>query len=614
MTDQETSSKKKNTSANAAEQKKPAIRRRPRSSYQKAMSERKFSEPTEMEQGDIEKKEPPKKETKKTEVKKPELKKTESIKTETIKTEVIKREGNKAEGNKPEVIKTEGIKVEGNKPEAIKTEGIKVEGNEPEPQKKETKKYSRNSKPRRPRKPARENATGEAAKTEPKPEKSPSTRSPRPSPSPRPPRSSTAKNSESSKTSKPPRPPKTGKPKPEVKASRPESSTPSGKRMVRISRSADSESSTVSDETPANPSKSKSDSRRRASEGSSKRSTRPRDSHKSSRHKPSVKIQGYRHNYGLLLLNMGGPTSKKMIGDYLYRLFSDPHILSIPGPFRKMLARFLSVTRRNKSAARYQLIGGKSPLKEETEAQVYKLEKLLGIPVTYAMRYTEPFVEAGQNLLAERGVNRLIVLPLYPQYCHATTLSALKDFQEHRSGDQPYRFIEHHYDFPLYIRSMAGLLRKSLQRLDPELKTAIVFAAHSIPQKQVAQGDPYVDQIRSTVEMIASKNPLPFEHVLAFQSKIGPVKWQGPTLEEALQELRSQEIEQIVVQPVSFVSENLETLYDLDIDFKEKSLKAGIKNYIRVPTPGTRPSFMEAMALLVKKEIETWEVPNAPRL
>lgn len=315
--------------------------------------------------------------------------------------------------------------------------------------------------------------------------------------------------------------------------------------------------------------------------------------------------------YGVLLLNMGGPGSEAEIKDYLFRLFSDPLIIRLPGFLRGPLAHWIAYRRKRKAAARYALIGGKSPLGEETAAQTGELETVLDLPVTYAMRYTRPYVSNAIQTLLDRGVKQLLVLPLYPQYSQATTMSALNDFMDHRRPDLPYLFIEEHYNHPPYIKTVAHLLGKSLEDADPSLKTTVLFAAHSIPMRQVKDGDPYVQHVNATVASVVRDKALLFHHTLAFQSKIGPVKWQGPSLEESLEQLRNELVEQLVVVPISFVSENLETLYDLDIDFKKKALASGIKKYIRVPTPGTHPMYINGLAQLIRQEIKLWEAKNA---
>jgi len=325
---------------------------------------------------------------------------------------------------------------------------------------------------------------------------------------------------------------------------------------------------------------------------------------------PPKAVEFVTGKYGVLLINMGGPVSREKIGDYLFRLFSDPLIINAPRFLRRGIARLIAARRKSKSRARYDLIGGKSPLGEETEAQVRKLEELLKVPVAFAMRYSEPFIAEVRKQLEERGAKRLIVLPLYPQYSRATTMSALQDFLENRDQDIPYRFIQQHYNYGPYITAMRSILTDSLQQAKPGYKTAVIFVAHSIPMKQVRAGDPYVDHIKSTVSLMAAEKPIPYPYTIAYQSRIGPIKWQGPSMELILEQMVDEEITQLVVQPISFTAENLETLYDLDIEFKKKCAKVGITNYIRVPAPGINPVYIKAMAALIQDEINHWEAPN----
>ena len=308
---------------------------------------------------------------------------------------------------------------------------------------------------------------------------------------------------------------------------------------------------------------------------------------------------------GVLLINMGGPRNLEEIPGYLYRIFTDPYIMGMPPFVRVPLAKLIVSLRKKKVIERYKLIGGKSPLDEYTAAQARELEKILGMPVSYAMRYIDPSVETAQQELIDKGVEHIFLLPLYPQQCNSTTLTALVHFEEHLKPGLTYNTIGFHYDTPGYVDTMSTLLQKSLEAVEPGLKTTVVFVAHSIPLKQVIDGDPYIEQVEATVSSIMKQAAPPFPHVLAYQSKVGPVKWQGPSLEEILKRLVSENVEQVVVQPVSFVCENLETLFDLDIDFKTKCNAAGIRHFTRVPAPGTHPLYIKALADLVQ------EVQNA---
>jgi len=296
--------------------------------------------------------------------------------------------------------------------------------------------------------------------------------------------------------------------------------------------------------------------------------------------------------YGLLLLDMGGPSSLEEIPDFLYRLFSDPCIIRLPGFFRKGLARLITLFRTRKTTGRYELIGGRSPIIEETNIQARELEKLVQVPVSFGMRYANPSIPTALTYLKEKGVNRLIVFPLFPQYSKLTTGSALKEFHENGSGHLPCRTIPCHYENPYFIAAHRERLLDILNKLHPESRAAILFVAHSVPLKWVKKGDPYVMQVKKTVSLILNKARINIPHYLAFQSRVGPVQWQGPSLEEALDWIKQKQLEQLVVHPLSFANENLETLYDLDIKFKYSSMSAGIKHFFRVPAPGIHPLYM----------------------
>ena len=235
---------------------------------------------------------------------------------------------------------------------------------------------------------------------------------------------------------------------------------------------------------------------------------------------------GLKGKYGVLLMNMGGPSKTEEIVDYLYNVFSDPLILPLPAFLRKPLAFMISRLRKREAASRYELIGG-SPLDAETQKQVEALSNALKVPVTYAMRYIRPTVDEACKILAGEGVDRLIALPLYPQYSRVTSRTALDNLNEKGGWEPEIRIIPEHYSDPVYIDSLSELLNKSLETIDPELKTALLFVAHSVPMEVVKKGDPYVEQVRATVALMAEKNKWQFPHSIGFASKVGPVEWQG---------------------------------------------------------------------------------------
>jgi ferrochelatase len=328
-----------------------------------------------------------------------------------------------------------------------------------------------------------------------------------------------------------------------------------------------------------------------------------------------------KNNAGVLLINLGGPEKLNDVEPFLVDFFSDPLVIRLPfGKLcQKRFAKWLAQKRESKAREKYQAIGGYSPLIRETRKQAQVLSRILGIPVEFAMRYLSPKVNLAITNLEKQGVKRVVVIPLFPQYSEVTTGSIIPDFKK-QNKSLPYIFIKDHYNHPGYINALADLLKNSLKKIDPSLQTHLLFTAHSVPERYVRRGDPYVSQTEETVRLIVSsegidgEDAIKFaEHSLAFQSKLGPIRWHRPSLEEELLRIREKGVEQLIVFPISFVEENLETLYDLDIEFKNLCLKTGIKNFIRVPCLGDSERYLKALAEMTLRAIERaqWERPDA---
>ncbi|MBN2431136.1 MAG: ferrochelatase [Acidobacteria bacterium] len=314
----------------------------------------------------------------------------------------------------------------------------------------------------------------------------------------------------------------------------------------------------------------------------------------------------------VLLLNMGGPRRPGEIEAYLRRIFSDRDMIAMPGGhfYQDRLAKIIAARRAPRVAERYGLIGGASPLDTETRKQATGLARLLDCPVTYAMRYIEPFIpQALADLNGERP-RKVVVIPLYPQYSRATTLSAIREFRRH-AGNRPHVFVEDHHDHPGYIAALAELAAQSLARLENGGKRHTLFVAHSIPRKAVVAGDPYVAQTEATVRAVTERLSLDGAWSLAYSSRVGPVRWQGPSLEEELARLAGENVRQLVVVPVSFVAENLETLYDLDHVFRQQCAAAGISRLERVPALGDSPRYLAALADLAATAARKLEAEHA---
>jgi ferrochelatase len=305
----------------------------------------------------------------------------------------------------------------------------------------------------------------------------------------------------------------------------------------------------------------------------------------------------------VFLMNLGGPRSLAEVEPYLYELFSDPLLITAPfGPFRPLVAKLISRTRAPSSAEKYALIGGKSPIVEGTEAQARALAGVLGpgFSCHLAMRCGHPNTAEGVRDALAAGADRAVALPLYPQYANATTLSSLLELRRLWPKDRPLAEICTWHDDEAYLDASAAALRETLDRIPPEERdrALVVFSAHGLPMSQVRKGDPYPGYIEHSARETARRAGAPAFQV-TYQSRVGPTKWLGPDTVEFLE--ANARGRAIVAVPIAFVSEHLETLYDLDHLAKEAAGKGGAARFLRVPALGTRPDFVSALAGIVRR-------------
>ncbi|GAB4255387.1 ferrochelatase [Deferrisoma sp.] len=308
---------------------------------------------------------------------------------------------------------------------------------------------------------------------------------------------------------------------------------------------------------------------------------------------------------GVVLLNMGGPDSLEAVGPFMENLFSDPEILRFPLSrwLQRPLARWIRRKRTPKVVERYRQIGGKSPIAEITRAQAAALEAELGEgwAVAVAMRYWHPRARAAAAELRERGADRLVVLPLYPHYSRATTGSSLADLERALEAEGlaglPRRVIRSWHDHPLYLDALAEAVAEGLEGFEG---ATVLFSAHSLPQRLIDRGDPYLDHIRTSVAGVVERLGHP-PHRLAFQSRTGPVRWLGPGVEETLRELAAAGVERVCAVAVSFVSDHIETLHEIDVEYAELARFLGIGGFRRAPSLNTRPAFIRALAALARE-------------
>jgi ferrochelatase len=305
----------------------------------------------------------------------------------------------------------------------------------------------------------------------------------------------------------------------------------------------------------------------------------------------------------VFLMNLGGPRNLAEVEPYLYELFSDPLVVTAPfGPLRPLFAKLVSKTRAPSSAEKYALIGGKSPIVEGTEAQARALAAALGPGWSchLAMRCGHPNTEEGVRAALAAGADRAVAFPLYPQYANATTKSSLLELRRVWPKDRPLAEICTWHDHEGYLDASAAALRETLGQLpaDERDRALVVFSAHGLPMSQVRKGDPYPGYIEHSARETARRAGAPAFQV-TYQSRVGPTKWLGPDTIEFLEQHARDRI--VVTVPIAFVSEHLETLYDLDILAKAAAQKGGARGYFRVPALGTRPDFVAAMADVVRK-------------
>ncbi|KAL8136687.1 hypothetical protein V2J09_002688 [Rumex salicifolius] len=312
---------------------------------------------------------------------------------------------------------------------------------------------------------------------------------------------------------------------------------------------------------------------------------------------------------GVLLLNLGGPDSLDDVQPFLFNLFADPDIIRLPRLFQflqRPLAKLISTLRAPKSKEGYASIGGGSPLRKITDEQAQALKVALeaenrNVNVYVGMRYWYPFTEEAVDQIKKDRITKLVVLPLYPQFSISTTGSSLRVLQNMFREDSylsrlPVAIIKSWYQREGYIKSMADLIEKELESFKQPDEVMIFFSAHGVPVSYVENaGDPYRDQMEDCIFLIMKElkaRGVDNNHTLAYQSRVGPVQWLKPYTDEVLVELGQSGVKSLLAVPVSFVSEHIETLEEIDMEYRELALESGIENWGRVPALNCTSSFI----------------------
>jgi len=321
---------------------------------------------------------------------------------------------------------------------------------------------------------------------------------------------------------------------------------------------------------------------------------------------------------GVLLFNLGGPERLEDVRPFLHNLFSDPEIIRIKNDsLRRLLASIIVTLRLRKSRKLYKQIGGGSPLRKITEAQAAALKQQLEAreiqASTYVgMRCWKPTIEDAISRISKEGITHLVALPLFPQYSATTTGSCFKYFREHiekigLAGNIQVAYVDSWHNEPLYVEAMAGMIEQcssAFDSVDPS-KIHLLYSAHSIPAHYIAEGDPYLQQTRQTVDLINARLGNFSPSNLAFQSKVGPVRWLEPSTRKTLEKLGKQGIKRVLAIPVSFVSDHLETLQEMDIQYSSLAVKFGIKEFHRAESLNLDPTFIQGLAGIVQRAFDS---------
>jgi ferrochelatase len=306
---------------------------------------------------------------------------------------------------------------------------------------------------------------------------------------------------------------------------------------------------------------------------------------------------------GIILLNMGGPDTLSAIRPFLARLFSDRELIRLPlAPLTQPLFAWIaSGLRARKVRHYYEEIGGGSPIAELTERQRAALEEMLAgtegnFRVYVGMRYWYPLAKHAVLEMKEDGVARGVALPLYPQYCAATTGSSLSDLRRWMrwaGAGFPLVEVKSWPDHPGYIAALSGKIEETLSGGSPG-KTHLLFSAHGVPKSFIDSGDPYQTEVERTVSSVMERF-VGVPHSISYQSRLGRVEWLKPDTVEEVMRLGGAGIQRLVVIPVSFVSEHIETLHELDIRLRKTAGEAGIPTFLRVPALNDSPAFIRAL-------------------
>ncbi|WP_425363165.1 ferrochelatase [Candidatus Tisiphia endosymbiont of Hybos culiciformis] len=325
-----------------------------------------------------------------------------------------------------------------------------------------------------------------------------------------------------------------------------------------------------------------------------------------------------RKKIAIVLFNLGGPDSLSSVKQFLFNLFYDRAIINLPNPLRFILAKIISITRNKKSQKIYSLIGNKSPILQETESQkdaiIEKLRSIINddFKIFIAMRHFYPNSKEAIRKINEYNPSEIILLPLYPQFSSTTTGSSIKDFvssfqkDTHSNQNIPIKTICCYPTDNEFIEAHLLLIKKSLKKLKNKDIFRILFSAHGLPTKIIKAGDPYQWQIEKTVEnLVSNLNIDNLDYKITYQSRVGPVEWLKPNTEDEI-EVAGKENKPLIIVPIAFVSEHVETLVELDMEYRKIADKYKIE-YIRTPALGINKLFISSLTKMISNLVNGGE-------
>lgn len=309
---------------------------------------------------------------------------------------------------------------------------------------------------------------------------------------------------------------------------------------------------------------------------------------------------------GVVLFQLGGPDTLEAIEPFLFNLFCDPDIIDFPLARigRKPLAKLISSTRARRVQHHYAVIGGGSPIRRFTEQQARALQLRLreeGVDAHcfVAMRYWHPFTAEAVEHLRAAPCDEIVLLPLYPQYSHTTTGSSLNEWRRQFRSDIPVHCVEAFYHHELYLEALVEKVDETLCRFPIPERAELVFSAHSVPVALIEKGDPYQHQIEDTVELVMQRGGWSNRHRLCYQSKVGASKWLQPSLRRTLHDLAAESVREVCVVPISFVSDHVETLGEIDHEARHEAYALGIERFEMTSGLNDSPTFITALSQLV---------------